>query len=64
MVEVIEDYDEYLKNLYKQYYENILKKFWKKFNLIIYFSKIVISLDNFWYNESAYNKEQFYGTKY
>lgn len=26
MVEVIEDYDEYLKNLYKQYYENILKQ--------------------------------------
>lgn len=26
MVEVIEDYDEYLKNLYEQYYENILKQ--------------------------------------
>ena len=26
MVEVIEYYDEYLKNLYKQYYENILKQ--------------------------------------
>ena len=26
MVEVIEDYHEYLKNLYEQYYENILKQ--------------------------------------
>lgn len=30
MVEVIEDYDEYLQDLYKQYYENILAQMEKQ----------------------------------